>query len=490
MHNHRLALVRNPWGETEWRGPWSDGSKEWTSGPWFVEAYRFVPWTEWMSKFDHQFGDDGLFWISYEDLLNKYPKFGQTRLFTDDWQVAQKWTRLDIPWTGEEHKTKFSFILSKQAPVVVVLSKLDDRYFQTFQGRYGVSLAFSVRKVGTGEYEVLMAIEGRRSDMTPPIEYILQQEKNQTVFRKKMLRVARSYEKAHARGHDEDYGEEKKLHKKRMAAQKAKDLKEYKVHLMKVKRQLKHNENRKKRKARAAKEKRKAKRPKKSTAKRRPKTAPREEDSESDNGAKGGPRMTRSQTKGKKKAKVRQQAAAQPEEADELGNASVAAPSSEPDDDDSDLNSDVSDISDNEVEELFMKMVEKKMQLQAKKPPPKSDGTAQAKRNQREKRAAEEANEFELDPWNASVVVGLRVYSKLSDVTLEVIRPDFEDSDSSDSDEEDESGDVVMAVANVQETEVVPSADEEVTDQQDSEMEWLPEEMSPLTKKFFVTHRR
>ena len=34
---------------------------------------------------------------------------------------------------------------------------------------------------------------------------------------------------------------------------------------------------------------------------------------------------------------------------------------------------------------------------------------------------------------------------------------------------------------------MVESVDDEGTDQQDSEMEWLPEEMSPYTKKFFVT---
>lgn len=41
----RLCLLRNPWGEGEWTGPWSDGSKEWTP--------------EWMQKLNHRFGDDG-----------------------------------------------------------------------------------------------------------------------------------------------------------------------------------------------------------------------------------------------------------------------------------------------------------------------------------------------------------------------------------------------------------------------------------------------
>ncbi|KAG4414722.1 hypothetical protein IFR04_012156 [Cadophora malorum] len=352
--------------------------------------------------------------------FRKYFQFQQARLFSDEWTMAQKWTTLNIPMINQYHKTKFSFTMTKEAPVVVVLSKLDTRYFRGFEGLYQFSLDLSIRKsargikrsvraeftLEAGRYEVSMRIEGMYFKSRPTIEELLQRPRNIHGFRQKLLRIARSYEIAHARGYDEDE---------------------------------------KKRKARAArekeKEKRKAsKRPKTSEQKGKPKAGERdEEEEELDAGPIDGPRMSRSQAKSKKKAKGRPPPrAAQPEDEDELGNAGVAPPSSDSDVDDSELNSEVSDISDNEVEEL--------------KPPPKADTPAQAKQKEKENRALKRRISFELDPWIASVVVGLRVYSKLIDNALEVIRPDYEASDSSDVDEEDEGGgggDLVAATSKV-----------------------------------------
>lgn len=53
-----LVRVRNPWGNTEWKGPWSDGSKEWST----IDEGS-VP---------HANTDDGEFWISLSDFVKYF----------------------------------------------------------------------------------------------------------------------------------------------------------------------------------------------------------------------------------------------------------------------------------------------------------------------------------------------------------------------------------------------------------------------------------
>lgn len=46
----RFVLLRNPWGNSEWTGPWSDGSPEWTD-----------EWRGALELLDHRPGNDGVF---------------------------------------------------------------------------------------------------------------------------------------------------------------------------------------------------------------------------------------------------------------------------------------------------------------------------------------------------------------------------------------------------------------------------------------------
>jgi len=58
-HGTRLLEIRNPWGEFEWGGAWSDNSSEWTSE--MIEVFK--------PSFDSK---DGTFWMSYEDFFKYF----------------------------------------------------------------------------------------------------------------------------------------------------------------------------------------------------------------------------------------------------------------------------------------------------------------------------------------------------------------------------------------------------------------------------------
>ncbi|KAJ9664350.1 hypothetical protein H2198_000279 [Neophaeococcomyces mojaviensis] len=136
-HGQRLVKMRNPWGQSEWTGPWSDGSKEWNS--------------EWFERLQHKFGDDGVFWISYDDMLRKYKYVDRTRIFAQGWHVAQQWTSVQVPWnTTDYQQTRFQIEVPEDTDAVVVFSQLDDRYFQGLQGKYNYTLQFRIQKQTDG----------------------------------------------------------------------------------------------------------------------------------------------------------------------------------------------------------------------------------------------------------------------------------------------------------------------------------------------------
>ncbi|VBB75219.1 Putative calpain-1 catalytic subunit [Podospora comata] len=156
----RLVMLKNPWGKGEWRGAWSDGSKEWTP--------------EWLTKLNHKFGDDGSFWMSYKDLLRKYQRFERTRLFGPDWKITSIWTTLDVPWSPQYHHTKFAFTLERSGPVVLVLAQLDERYFRGLEGRYEFLLGFRVHKAGEEDYIVRCQASGHGMSRSISVELDLE----------------------------------------------------------------------------------------------------------------------------------------------------------------------------------------------------------------------------------------------------------------------------------------------------------------------------
>ncbi|KAF1912890.1 hypothetical protein BDU57DRAFT_458230 [Ampelomyces quisqualis] len=239
--SHKLVLIRNPWGKRanaamgEWTGPWSDGSSEWT------------PY--WMKKLDHKFGDDGLFWMSYDDLLKRFDLLDRTRLFDQDWTVVQHWTSVSVAWVTGYLNTKFSVEIKKSGPTVFVLCQLDDRYFRGLEGKYDFDLHFVLQEqnceagdyivrargawfgnrsisaevnLEAGVYEVLPKIEASRDADAPDVQEVVIKvaEKNP----QKLRQIGLNYDIANAKGANELSDEEKKKReqKKKEAAEKKK----------------------------------------------------------------------------------------------------------------------------------------------------------------------------------------------------------------------------------------------------------------------------
>ena len=141
-HGQRLVKIRNPWGRKEWTGAWSDGSKEWTA--------------EWLTRLNHKFDDDGIFYMTYKDFLSKYKYIDRTRIFGLDWHVAQQWMSVQVPWSSLDYQTNyFSIDVPEDTDAVIVLSQLDDRYFKGLQGKYNYTMQFRIQNDDDNEEEYL-----------------------------------------------------------------------------------------------------------------------------------------------------------------------------------------------------------------------------------------------------------------------------------------------------------------------------------------------
>ncbi|XP_063803906.1 calpain-3 isoform X4 [Pseudophryne corroboree] len=79
----KLVRLRNPWGQIEWNGSWSDNSKEWT----VIEKSE-------KSRLQHQIKEDGEFWMSFDDFMKNFTKLEICNLTADalESDQLQTWT--------------------------------------------------------------------------------------------------------------------------------------------------------------------------------------------------------------------------------------------------------------------------------------------------------------------------------------------------------------------------------------------------------------
>jgi hypothetical protein len=66
----RLLHIRNPWGQKEWNGAWSDKSSKWTP--------------QLKKELNHLDEDDGAFYMEYSDFLRQFSEFCVCRLLQDE----------------------------------------------------------------------------------------------------------------------------------------------------------------------------------------------------------------------------------------------------------------------------------------------------------------------------------------------------------------------------------------------------------------------
>ncbi|KAM5240899.1 calpain-3 isoform 5-T5 [Hipposideros larvatus] len=79
----KLVRLRNPWGQVEWTGSWSDGWKDWS----FVDKDE-------KARLQHQVTECGEFWMSYDDFIYHFTKLEICNLTADalESDKLQTWT--------------------------------------------------------------------------------------------------------------------------------------------------------------------------------------------------------------------------------------------------------------------------------------------------------------------------------------------------------------------------------------------------------------
>lgn len=117
--NIKLLNIRNPWGNFEWSGDWSDNSPLWTEET--IRAFNAV--------FDE---NDGAFWMSFEDFSNLFDSLDVCRVANwDELRLRGRYIRYNDVMDPENEVVVSKWIYALEVPVkshiVIGLHQEDER---------------------------------------------------------------------------------------------------------------------------------------------------------------------------------------------------------------------------------------------------------------------------------------------------------------------------------------------------------------------------
>ena len=123
----QLVQARNPWGKTEWSGPWGDADKT----RWSKRARKLLAYDP------DQSGDDGTFWLTLEDFCTNFERVYVCRIFPTIaeggvWYVysaSGAWSKASgskpgTAWANRWRNPQFGVALEEPGSVFVSLEQL------------------------------------------------------------------------------------------------------------------------------------------------------------------------------------------------------------------------------------------------------------------------------------------------------------------------------------------------------------------------------
>ncbi|XP_077578546.1 calpain-5-like isoform X2 [Stigmatopora nigra] len=162
FHSNKLEMIRlrNPWGSSEWNGPWSDGSAEWEK---ISQRER--------QKIGVVVQNDGEFWMTFDDFLSNFTHLVVCRLINTSYLSLHKtWEEVALraSWRRHDHppdnraggcannqetflqNPQFSFDVSKAQDEALVSLQQRDRRASQGPGRGpedNLAIGFGIYKV-------------------------------------------------------------------------------------------------------------------------------------------------------------------------------------------------------------------------------------------------------------------------------------------------------------------------------------------------------